>query len=89
MALGRFGSCDHVGVRTLRPAVPNILDQRPMEQRDVLWNDRDRFVEAVLRDGGNILAVDQDSTCPHVIKPLQQREQVDLPPPDRPIKPTR
>jgi hypothetical protein len=46
-----------------------------MKQRKILRHNGDRGPQALLRDPRNILPVDQDSTVPHVIEPLDQGEE--------------
>ena len=41
------------------PAVADVLQDRAMEQRDVLRHHRDRLAQAFLRDPRNVLAVDR------------------------------
>ena len=46
-----------------------------MEQRDILRHHRDRLAQALLRDAGNILAVDRDAAVLDIVEALQQNEQ--------------
>src|SRR5665213_2434956 len=50
-----------------------------MEQRYVLRHHRNRLAKALLRDPGNILAVDRDMALVHIVEPLQQHEHRGLP----------
>ena len=45
-----------------------------MEQRDVLRNRADLLAQALLRDPGDVLAVDQDAAGVDIVEPLQQGE---------------
>ena len=70
--------------------VADVLDQRAVEQRDVLRHDRDGLAQALLRDLGDVLAVDQDAPRLDVVEALEQREDASiLPPPEAPTRPTR
>jgi hypothetical protein len=66
---------DDLGVRCVRPAVPDILHRRAMKQGKILRYDSHRRPQAVLRDPRDVLPIDQDPTVLQVIKPLDQGNQ--------------
>src|SRR6202167_212754 len=65
----------HGFIRRVRTAVADVLDQRTVEQANVLRHDGDRGAQALLRYLRHVLATEQDSAAMHVVKPLQYREQ--------------
>ena len=75
VAARRERRVEHFFVRSVRPAVADILHDRAMEQGNVLRHDADGFAQAFLRDAGDVLTVDQNAAVLHVVETLQQREQ--------------
>ena len=70
-----IGRAQHLVVGRVRPAVADVLQDRAVEQRDVLRHHRDRLAQALLGDPRDVLAVDGDAALLDVVEALQQREQ--------------
>ena len=61
-------------VAGLGARVADVLHQRAVEQRDVLRHHRNGLAQALLRDLGHVLPVDQDAPGLDVVEALEQRE---------------
>ena len=73
-----FGACDRglqVGFAGVGPAVENVVAHGAVQQRGVLRDHADCLAQAVLRDLGDVLAVDQDAAGAQVVKAQQQVDQ--------------
>ena len=64
----------HLVVGGFRLAVADIVHDRAVEQRDILRHHADGFAQAVLRDAGDVLAVEQDAAALRIVEALQKRE---------------
>ena len=74
-AVRRVRGLPDLVVAGLGARVADVLDQRAVEQRDVLRHDRDGLAQALLRDLGDVLPVDQDAPRLDVVEALQEREE--------------
>ena len=71
VAAGRLRRSKHLVVARLRLAVADILKHGAMKQQHILRHDRNRLVQAVLRQLGDVLAVDQHPTRAHFAEALE------------------
>ena len=74
VAASRYGRPQYLIIGRVRPAITDIFENRPLEQRNVLRHHRDRLAQALLRDFCDVLAIDHDAALLDVIKPLQQHK---------------
>ena len=72
MRLGAPRRGHHVGVGGVGAAVQDVVAHRAVQQRGVLRDHADRRAQTVLRDAGDVLAVDQDAARLQVVKAQQQ-----------------
>jgi len=69
--LGALRCRHHVGVAGIRPAVTDIVADRPVQQRGVLSHHADLSPEAVLSGESDILSVDENSTPGQIVETQQ------------------
>ena len=62
----------HLGIAGVPAAVADVVADGVVEQHGVLRHHADRRAQRVLRDGLDVLPVDQDLAARHVIEPEQQ-----------------
>jgi hypothetical protein len=74
-ASARSAAAHHVGVAGVRAAVEDVVAHRAVQQRGVLRDHADLRAQAVLRDAGDVLAVDQDAALLQVVEAQQQVDQ--------------
>ena len=75
VGLGAARGLDHLGVARVRAAVQDVVAHRAVQQRGVLRDHADLRAQAVLGDGGDVLAVDQDAPALQVMEAQQQMGQ--------------
>src|SRR5437660_4683468 len=63
VGVGELRRSNDLGVAYLRAAVTDVVADRAMQQRGILGDDGDLRAQALLRDRGDILAVDQDAAA--------------------------
>src|SRR5260221_1095791 len=73
-AARHLGGAEDFGLARLRLAVSQVLEHRPVEQRDILLHDGDRLPQALLGHLGYVLPVDQNPSRRGLIEPLKQGE---------------
>ena len=70
--LGELGRGDDLLVGRIGPAIGDVLLDRAMQQRRVLRHDADIGAQRVLRDVGDVGAVDRDDAALAVVEAQQQ-----------------
>ena len=73
--LGAFGGGAHLVLGRVGPAVHQVVAHRAVQQAGVLGDHADLASEAVLRDRGDVLTVDQHPALVHVVEAQQQVDQ--------------
>ncbi len=58
-----------------RPAIGDVLGQRPVKQDRILLHDGDLAAQRMLRRLRDILTVDQDASAADVVQPLHQLDE--------------
>src|SRR5262249_53509630 len=72
VGMSELGRRHDLGVGRLRPAVADVVADRAVQQRGVLRDHGDLRAQALLRDRGDVLAVDQDTAAFEVEEAQQQ-----------------
>jgi hypothetical protein len=57
------GGGDHLGLGRVGAAIEDVLAHRAVQELRVLLHHADPGAQAVLRDGGDVLPVDQDAAA--------------------------
>ena len=70
-AVRRFGGGIDLGVGGVRSAIPQVLQDRAMQQRYVLVHNGNCPAQATLRDCSDVLLVDYHLTPLGIVQPLQ------------------
>jgi hypothetical protein len=73
--LGAAGGGDHLGLGGVGAAVEDVVAHRAVQQRGVLRHHADVRAQAVLRDLGDVLAVDQQPARLDVVEAQQQVDE--------------
>ena len=73
--MGHLGGRNDIGLARIRPAVADIVSDRAMQERRVLRHHGDLRAQAFLRNGGNVLSVDQDAPAFKIEETQQQIDQ--------------
>src|SRR5262249_59785581 len=63
VGMGELGRRYDLGVGRLRPAVADVVADRAVQQRGVLRDHGHLRAQALLRDRGDVLVVDQDAAA--------------------------
>src|SRR5262249_29700396 len=72
VGMGELGRRHDLGVGRLRAAVADVVADRAVQQRGVLRDHGDLRAQALLRDRGDVLAVDQDAATFEIEEAQQQ-----------------
>ena len=72
MRLRRAGGLDDFLLGRAGTAERDVLANGRREQRRLLQDDPDLIAQRIERDGANIVAVDRDTACRHVVKAWNQ-----------------
>mmetsp|Transcript_16995 Transcript_16995/g.50949 ORF Transcript_16995/g.50949 Transcript_16995/m.50949 type:complete len:207 (+) Transcript_16995:1027-1647(+) len=68
------GALQHLGVRRLRAAIPNVLHDSAIEKDRLLGHDRHRGAQALQRQVADLHAVELDTAARHVVLAREQLE---------------
>lgn len=72
VGVGATRCCLHFGIACTWPAIADVVADRAMQQGSVLRHHRNGGAQALLRNGGNVLAVDEDPALLWLIEVQQQ-----------------
>src|SRR5258708_36341740 len=74
LAIGRGDCRTYLRIRRIWPAIADVLHERPMEQRYILWNCGDGGPQALLGHTTNVLAGQHNAPSLLVVQSLQYNE---------------
>src|SRR6185437_16812059 len=78
VSMRALGGLDDLRIGGLRPSVTDVLEEAAMEEVGILRNQRNRPSQAFLVDFADVLPVDPDGACGHIVHAHQKAHQRSL-----------